>query len=426
MLKDIKNIPSLPGVYLFKNSKGNLLYIGKAINLKKRVGSYFNNKNLLNTKTLQLIKNTEKFEYILVESEVEALILEADLIKKFKPKYNIVLKDDKSFKYAQLERDKISLVRSNLIDKKAKIYGPFPYGGTAEFVLKTLRKVFPFRDCSHSKFSKYQKINRPCLYGYTNYCPAPCVSQTGKEINIENIKQVNKMFSQRKNKIIEDLKKEMVIYSNNLDYEKAKIIRDEINKLQNMKYEKTLPKYLENPNLFLDKVNEELVELKRVLGKTNKTIKSLNRIEFYDISNISGKWAVGSMVVAKKGIIAKDQYRRFKIKNTEIKDDVGMMKEVLIRRFKHKEWDKPDLVVLDGGKPQLSVVGSILELKNIPVLGLAKKRETIFYYEENTHKFLEVSLLRSNKALHLLQRLRDEAHRFAIFYHRKLRIKEIS
>ncbi|MFH1407686.1 MAG: GIY-YIG nuclease family protein [Patescibacteria group bacterium] len=425
-LSILKSIPSLPGVYLFKDSKDNLLYIGKAINLNKRVGSYFKNENLLGTKTLQLIKNTAKVDHILVENEVSALILEAELIKKFKPKYNIELKDDKSFKHIQLTKDRISIVRKNEIREKEVVYGPFPYGSSAETIVRTLRKIFPFRDCSLSKFSRYRKLIKPCLYGYTKICPAPCIGKEGERINIENIKKVKKILSQNRGNLIHALEKEMKENSAQLNYEKARIVRDQIYKLQNMSYKSNSNEYMENPNLLIDRAEAALLELANLIEVKCKKRIDLKRIEFYDVSNISGKWAVGSMVVAMGGLVDKDQYRRFRIKTIDFPNDASMLKEVLGRRLKHPEWQTPNLIVLDGGKSQVSVANTIKELENIPILGLAKRLETVVFYDKNSKKFMEITLSKHSKALQLLQKLRDEAHRFAITYHRKLRMGVIA
>jgi len=170
---NLKDMPEQPGVYIFKDKKGSVIYIGKAINLKSRVSSYFTNKSLLQPKTLKLVSNTVDISFILVESEIEALILESDLIKKHKPKYNIALKDDKSFKYIVVQKDRVVVSRGEeKANKQTKIFGPFPYGDSVSLIIKSLRKIFPFRDCLDSKFLRYKKLKRPCLYGYTKICPA--------------------------------------------------------------------------------------------------------------------------------------------------------------------------------------------------------------------------------------------------------------
>ena len=396
-LKKLKKIPLRPGVYMFKDAKGQIIYIGKAVNLAVRVGSYFKSEKMLSSKTAQLVKSTEDISYILVESEVEALVLEAELIKKFQPKYNIALKDDKSFRCIQCYKDRIFIVRErNIVDKdsRVKTFGPFPYGGSAEFIVKTLRKIFLFRDCSGAKFTKYHNLERPCLYGHTKFCPAPCISQEGALTNIENIKEVIKILTRNKKGLIKRLEDQMGTFSKNLDYEKAKIIRDQIYKLQNMSYENISLGYMENPNLLIDRVNEELKDLEKMVGVLCSKKAAINRIEFYDISNISGKWPVGSMVVSESGLMNKSQYRRFKIKGENTRDDVHMLQEILVRRIKHADWPKPDLIVLDGGKAQLSGVNCIQKFPDIPVLALAKKRETILFYDKKGENFVDINLPR--------------------------------
>ncbi|MBU1016700.1 UvrB/UvrC motif-containing protein, partial [Patescibacteria group bacterium] len=331
-----------------------------------------------------------------------------------------------SFKHIQLTKDRISIVRKNEIREKEVVYGPFPYGGSAEIIIKTLRKIFPFRDCSLSKFSRYCKLNKPCLYGHTKICPAPCTSEEGERINIENIKKVKEVLFRNMPKLIRALEKEMKENSAKLNYEKARIVRDQIYKLQNMSYKSNSNEYMENPNLIIDRAKDELLELANLIEVKCKKRIDLKRIEFYDVSNISGKWAVGSMVVAMGGLVDKDQYRRFRIKTIDFPNDANMLKEVLVRRLKHLEWQTPNLIVLDGGKSQVSVANTIKGLENIPILGLAKRLETVVFYDKNSKKFMEITLSKHSKALQLLQKLRDEAHRFAITYHRKLRMGVIA
>ncbi len=433
----LTHIPPKPGVYIFRDSSGQPLYIGKAINLKNRVGSYFLStakkarfsseargsyfkRGLdLGPKTTLMVSKIEKIEHIVVESEIEALLLESDLIKRLKPKYNVQLKDDKAYQYIRISNDKdypkISTTRKN--EGVGIYFGPFPEGKTVNQVLRALRRIFPFRDCSFRKFKRYQKLSRPCLYGDLKLCPAPCVGRISPEDYKKIISQLKRFLSGKSKLVIRELEKEMKVYSKAKEFEKAALVRDRI---RNYEYVtqgfRQASEYLEHPDLLEDQRQKELEELKKVVG-----IEKLERIEAYDISNISGKHATGSMAVFVNGEPSKRDYRRFKIKTITQADDVGMIKEVLRRRFK-KSWSFPALILVDGGKPQVGAVNEVLKEYGleIPVLGLAKKFEEIIKNDLSV-----IRLSKDSPALHLLQRIRDEAHRFALSYHRTLRSKSM-
>jgi len=214
----------------------------------------------------------------------------------------------------------------------------------------------------------------------------------------------------------------MIRASENEKYEEALKLRNQIKKLTNLNYSaRNSFEYIKNPNLLADRANEEIETLVKILKKAYPALNKLNRVEFYDISNISGKSASGSMAVSEMGLIKKNQYRRFRIKTKDTPDDITMLYEVLSRRLKRKDWPKPDLIVLDGGKPQLSVVAKLPGDFNIPIIALAKRYETIVLFNRKDSSFSEMQVSQTNKGLQFLQRLRDEAHRFAILYHHKLR-----
>jgi len=416
----LAHIPPKPGVYIFRDSSGQPLYVGKAINLKNRVGSYFKKNLDLGPKTALMVSKIKKIEHIVVESEIEALLLEADLIKRLKPKYNVQLKDDKNYKYIKVSDcqegfAKVVTARSTN-DKKAKYFGPFPEGETVNQVLRTLRRVFPFRDCSASKFKRYQKLSRSCLYGDLKLCFAPCVGGINSKDYQKIINQLKRFLSGKSKLVVKELEKEMKAYSKAQEFEKAVLVRDRIRNYEYVTQSfRQASEYLEHPDLLEDRRRKELEEL----GQALQFVSLLTRIEAYDISNISGKHATGSMVVFTNGEPSKRDYRRFKIKTIKQADDVGMMKEVLERRFKRSQ-NLPDLILVDGGKAQVSAANEVLKDAGlrIPVLGLAKKDERIFNFEFST-----LNLPKDSPALHLLQRTRDEAHRFAVSYHRTLRLK---
>jgi len=450
--KQIRSLPLKPGVYIFRDKSGAALYVGKAVNLRNRVRSYFQKGLELGPRTAAMVEKIKKIEHIVVESEIEALLLEADLIKRLKPKYNVRLKDDKAYQYIKISNVKaqMSKLKTATPEEFAKVttarktygqaiyFGPFPEGKTVRQVLRTLRRVFPFRDCSEAKFKRYQKLGRPCLYGDLELCPAPCVGLISPEDYQKNIKQLVLFLSGRRKNLVEQLEEEMEKASKEKNFEEAARLRDRIRSLEYVTQAfKPAKDYLEHPNLLEDQRQKELEELRKRVGLEKK----IKRIEAYDISNIFGEWAVGSLVVFMDGEPDKSQYRRFKIKTVEGVSDVAMIKEVLRRRLKRvqnskrkaqslvqssklkKSKDKvfenlPDLILVDGGKPQVGAVNEILEEfgLTIPVLGLAKRFERIIKDDLSV-----IKLPKSSPALHLLQRIRDEAHRFALSYHRKLR-----
>lgn len=425
--KIVRNLPQLPGVYIYSDDRGEVIYVGKAKNLRSRVGSYFQTDLNRNSKTYSLVQKINDVRYIVVDNEFDALILEAELIKKYLPKYNIVLKDDKSFLYIVIKKGLYPTVstsrKSNLMTKDLN-FGPFTNSNVAKKVVRVLRRVFPFRDCSESKFNKYKKLKNPCLYGHIELCPAPCVNQdkmTAKNYR-ENILKIKRILSGGSSKLIQSLEKNMNSASKDKNYEKAVYYRDLMQEFNYVRSNyREAGDYIDNPYLMDDINKEALDQLKTAIPLIEG---NLRRIECYDIANISGKDAVGSMVVATDGRIDKDEYKRFKIRFKDTPDDTDMLYDVLYRRF-NNNWEHPDLVVVDGGKPQVSAAERALEDLNIKisVIGLAKKVETVVYREKGVFK--EITLNGNNPGLLLLIRLRNEAHRFAQSYHHLLRLKSI-
>lgn len=437
----VKKLPQSPGVYIYKDSSGSVIYVGKAKNLKSRVSSYFRIKLDRRSKTHALVEKISSFETIEVESELEALILEAELIKKYLPVFNINLKDDKSYLYIGVRSEKVSIegkaVNIETVEtfrkgssNKYKIYfGPYPDGTTVKNIVRLLRRVFPFRDCSVSKFEKYRKLKSPCLYGHINLCPAPCVNgKKALEINKKNVATIKKILSGKTTMLIKKLERDMKKLSTAKKYEEAASVRDVLGRFNYVRQIFRLPgEYLENPYLLDDLAREALEDLVEILP----TLKQIpTRIECYDISNISGTEAVGSMVTAIDGRIDKREYKKFKIKTKNTPDDFAMIFEVIYRRLSHeiggkrKSWGMPSLIILDGGKGQLSSAMSAMTKLNldVPMVGLAKKDETVIYYEDGFH---EISADKSRPGLKLLINLRDESHRFAQKYHHSLRSRKV-
>ena len=542
--ESIKMLPELPGCYIYYNSDNEIIYAGKAKILKRRVKSYFNRKHHDSVKVNVLVSQIDHLEYIITNSEVEALILESHLIKKHKPKYNILLKDDKKYPYFLITDEdfpRILIVRKRNMNKlKGKYYGPYTNIGAMHSTLDFLKKIFPLRQCKQPRFK-----SRPCLYHSIGKCLAPCQGLVSSDEYKAVVHQAELFLSGKQSELISRLKEQMQKYAESEQFEKAARLRDSFMDLQ-----KTLEKQkvvYENTKLnedvislmhedgilvivimmiregrLIDKkdftyeveasdkieffetffkeyystlslgfpdriVSDTLEELgnkslyeqwlkiisdknvkisygKSAQGKELQKLADKNaqvilnnaklsqmskinedfnnigsylkeklhlnnfpyRMECYDISHIQGTNTVASMVTFINGLSKKSEYKKFKIKSTEGKpDDFLSMKEVLTRRLSHlgdKGWDKPDLIIIDGGKGQLSSVMQIVKelgIEGIDFVSLAKRQEEVFL----PNKSRSILLPRESSALFLIQRIRDEAHRFAITYHRKLRAK---
>ena len=541
----LKLLPSLPGCYIYYNKDGEVIYVGKAKILKRRVLSYFN-RHHDSVKVNVLVSQIERLEYIITNTEVEALILESHLIKKYKPRYNVLLKDDKKYPYFLITDEdfpRITIVRKkNLNPEKGRYYGPYTDVRAMHATLDFLKKLFPLKQCKSPKFK-----DRPCLYYHIGRCMAPCQNLVTPEEYKSIVKQAELFLSGKQSELMKQLKEQMQKYSDTLQFEKAAKLRDSYNDLaktlekQKVVYENTklnedvislmaddgifaivilmiregrlidkkdfvyeveeddrteffatfFKEYyttlkLEYPDKIvsneLEAVGEkalyeewlEIIAQKKVkisygksaqgkelqmladknarvvldnakLSKMSKIRDDFNeigaylaeklqlknfpcRMECYDISHIQGTNTVASMVTFINGVPKKSEYRKFKVKMTEGKpDDFLSMKEVLTRRLSHlgeEKWAKPDLMIIDGGKGQLSSVMQIIEelgVTGIDVVSLAKKHEEVFLPKQSN----PVILPRNSSALFLFQRIRDEAHRFAITYHRKLRSKNM-
>jgi excinuclease ABC subunit C len=435
----VNNLPMVPGVYKFFDQEGTVIYVGKAKNLRNRVKSYFRIKFDEDTKTKALVENIVDVEFIEVSTELEALILEEKLVKKFQPRYNVLLKDDKSFLYIVLRSAKVKIgdnevdypvvfsARKTDLQKSDIYYGPYPRSEVAKYVLRSLRKIIPFRDCSKSKFRNYQKIGQPCLYGHIGLCQAPCLGKVSKIDYLRDLSKIKRFLDGNFKKIIEDIVKNMKDASKNEEFEKAAKLRDIIKKFEYLTINTSkIDSIAENPLLIEDMIAASLDNLLKYFPLLKEYPE---RIECYDISNTSGKEATASMTVAINGRLTSREYRRFKIKFKDSPDDFEMMREVLRRRFKRSliddSWKLPNLIVLDGGKGQLSAGTSVLKEMGIDVamISIAKKEEILIYSRGDD--FFEVKLPKTDESLKLIQRLRDEAHRFAKKYHHELRIKKL-
>ncbi|ADZ09387.1 UvrABC system protein C [Methanobacterium lacus] len=520
---DPDDLPLVPGVYLLKDSADRILYVGKAKSLKKRVKSYF--RSDLDPKTRALMNQFHHLEYIVTDTEKEALILESNLIKKHMPRYNIRLKDDKRYPYIRVTNEKFPrvIITRRVLDDGSYYYGPFTEATTLRRLVKFIKALFKVRDCKN--------MDGPCLNYQIDLCRAPCDNKISEAEYKRMVDNVSMFFEGKYDQIMDALKEEMMDAAENHEFEKAAVLRDQINSVEdvlekqkmeftgdldqdviasasdeelacvavfsvrngkiigredflmgggeNSSEEKIVTAFLKqyymgprhvpskiilhkdiedrklieewlsekreanvgievpvegiefrlakmvskNAQILLNhqkEVKGALVDLKKYLG----IAKIPKRIEAYDISNISGQNAVGSMVVFEDGTPKKSAYRRYKIE-TEGPDDYAMMKEMLTRRFTNlinNQDSEPDLVLVDGGKGQLNIALEVFYSLNInyPVIGLAKEFEHVFIPQTPSPLILP----RNSEALLLLQRIRDEAHRFAITYHKQLRSKE--
>jgi excinuclease ABC subunit C len=425
----LKNLPNTPGVYFFKDHRARIIYVGKASVLKNRVKSYFHNSKhaikAQDIKTALLIQEIHDVEWRVVDSEIEALFLESEMIKRYLPKYNIDLRDDKQYQYVRIDlkatHPTVKIVRRPL-DDGSKYFGPY-ISGVRE-ALRFLRRIFPF-DYSVPSSVK----NRPSLHYHIGLSPG---LEAGKTTLIEyraSLKKLGKYLSGQGKSVQRQLEREMNLASHSRNYERATVIRNQLHGLRR----------LENQIIFSHKEqfdiskDQALSDLARILGLADIP----HKIEGYDISHISGTHNVASMVVFTNGVSDKSQYRKFKMRLPG-NDDFAHMGEVISRRFSGQNlerWSMPDLILIDGGKGQLqSALNSLKEKKiSIPSIGLAKRDETIItstkpkldqYKFKHVGKFYEIYLPKDSHAVKLLQRVRDESHRFAVGYHTLLRDKK--
>jgi len=416
-----KYFPNEPGVYIFwENSKP--IYVGKALNLKNRISSYF--LTTLLPKTKRMISQANYLSYIIVLSEIEALLLEAKLIKDWQPFYNFSLKDDKNPLYIKITKEKYPrvLTARKISDKKDVIdyFGPFPSSGSVRFVLKSLRKPFPYSEHNISK--------RECLYSQLGLCN-PCPNQIEKEKDLfkksalrkkylKNIFFIRKVLSGKSNYVKKRLEKEMYSYALNENYEEAtecKSALDHFNYITQPKVDSS--EFLKNPNFAEDLHLVESEYLKKILKPYFPNLGNLSRIECYDVAHLSGLYSTASMVTFMNGEKTVQYYRQFKLKNSKPYDDYSSLEEVAKRRSKYfDKWGKPDLIIVDGGRGQVTSFLKIIAGFNIPAIGFAKQKDNLVIRYKDKY----LSLYPKKEALNLLLRIRNEAHRFARRYHHLL------
>lgn len=418
-------VPARPGVYVYRDWTGKVIYVGKAANLRKRMSSYFQPSRVIraDAKLRSLINSIEEWSFEVVRTESEALILESRLIKEYAPYYNILMRDDKRYLLLKLDRGekfptlKLARIRKN---DGAQYFGPFPNGGALRMTLEFLLAHFGLRACRDSEPN--EETRKRCLKRIVKDCCAPCIGAVSPEEYRERVEKTVAVLEGNVGEVTEIIRTRMAGAAAAERFEKAAHLRDVMANLEAV-FGKRNRIFL-RPELPGSSPGDEAVAaLGRVLGLEHPP----SHIIGFDISNILGKLAVASLVAFRDGRPDRDNYRRFKIRTVHQSDDFAMMHEVLVRHFGRLLEEKrplPDLVMVDGGKGQLSsAVDALVEIgcPPLPVIGLAKRNEEIYLPGRSEPVVLD----RHDPALRMLQALRDEAHRFAISFHRELRNKLI-
>ncbi len=424
-----KQFPASPGVYLMKDAEGRVIYVGKAKVLRNRASHYFTKAAAEDARTAELVKVIADIEHIPAESEVDALLMEARLIKDIQPRFNIELKDNKTFPYLQIRiREEFPRVEFTRMprSKGVRLYGPFTSAKSLRAAIQVLQRVFQFRTCGlNIKSSNDQwRWFRPCILHSIRQCTAPCNFRVSREDYRKQIRRLCMVLDGKKDKLIAELATQMQEASVKLEFEKAARLRDEIAALKSLGVRGDVDKDVQ-PEVFHIEPRKGSVGLRKVLGlsQTPRTIEGV------DIAHLSGQETVASLVSFIDGLPFKPHYRRYKIKSVEGVDDFASIREVIARRFRNaigqgeEERPFPDILLIDGGKGQLNAAREVFRMlgKEPPCLiSLAKQQEEIYRPGEAE----PLRLSRHSAALRLLQYVRDEAHRFAQHYHHLLRKKK--
>ncbi len=421
----VRQLPAIPGVYLMKDEKGRVIYIGKAVNLKSRVGSYFTTAAAQETRTAELVREIRDVEYIEADSEVDALLLEARLIKDVQPRFNQELKDDKTFPYLEVfVRDDFPRVEFTRTPQSrgTRLYGPFTSPKKLRGAIAVLQRIFRFRTCSldiEDGDDRWQWF-RPCLLASIDQCTAPCNLRISKEDYRRDIKRLQTFLDGGKTRLLKELADEMQAASTERLYEKAARIRDEIKALETLNLRGDLEQHAQ-PEVFYVDPQKGLAGLKQVFALPGLP----RRIEGVDIAHLQGGQTVASLVQFIDGLPFKGGYKTYRIRTVEGVDDYASIREVIARRFKRllQEGEAfPDLLLIDGGRGQLNAAIEAMRLIGVDppfTISLAKQQEEVFVPGESKPRRLS----RHGFGLRLLQYVRDESHRFAQHYHHILRRK---
>jgi excinuclease ABC subunit C len=403
----IRELPEEPGVYFFKDARGKPLYIGKARSIHKRVSSHFRYFAEAFSKEGKMLRETRRIDFLKTSSEAEALLLEASLVKENQPKYNQDLKDDKSYPFLKItaeEYPRLLVARGRKPDG-SKYFGPYTSVRLLRQAVSMLRRFFPMRTCEPMP-------DRVCLMFHIRQCYGPCERRLERRQYLDIVRELELFLEGRRDALVRNLSRRMKEHAHKREYEKAKALYDEIRALS------SVPQGLTGR----PEAGQILEETRRALSLSRLPV----RIEALDISNIAGQEAVGSLVVFVETKPSKSEYRRFRIRTVQGIDDYEMMREVVRRRYTRLLNEKkmlPDLVLIDGGKGHLAAAKKELEalnLEDLPVVSIAKQHEILFKPGRES----PIVLPQHSPVLQLIQHLRDEAHRFAIAYHRRLHRKE--
>ncbi len=403
-------------MYIFAAAAGTPLYIGKSINLKSRLAQHFENSREPNSKTAHFIPQTKTLVLQTVESDLAAIILEANLIKTYQPYYNSATKDDKTVSHIVIGDPphfpikvvhKSDLNLKNYTNPETQIYGPYPNGAIAIIVLRQIRRIFGY--CQNPD----NPNQRACFYFHLHQCPGPCNGMITKTAYAKHLTRIKVFLSGRFQNLMASLTKEINLSSKKQDFEQAGRYKKQLEALQI-----TVNSHQYSKLLILPAATSKVLDQAVLVLNHPKLKNPPRRIECYDMATLNQENTVGAMVVFVAGQPAKDQYRKFLVK-TNKPGDPHAMKHIMERRLGRQDWDRPDLIILDGGVPQLSIVSEIIP-KDIPVIALTKKRETVHFYDEH-HQVVNLNLPYHGNVLKLFQHIRDEAHRFGTTYHKKRR-----
>jgi len=417
--------PAAPGVYLFQDQAGRVLYVGKANNLRARAGSYFLAAAAADQRTTLLVREAYDVDYLEAESEVDALLMEARLIKDIQPKYNRELRDDKSFPYLQIttheDFPRVEVTREPHTSG-VKLYGPFLSAGSLRGAMQILQRVFKFRTCPLDIVADDERWRwfRPCLLASINQCTAPCNLRISKEEYRKDIGRLKLFLEGNRKQLFAEMRAEMLAASKELKFEKAARLRDEIEMLETLRERGELKKH-EQPEVFYIDPNKGLAGLQKILKLEAKP----RNIEGVDVAHLGGNETVASLVQFLDGLPFKPGYRRFRIRDVEGIDDYASIREVVLRRFRKLRDDGdvlPDILLIDGGIGQLRKALEAFDLLGIKpptVISIAKQEELLYVAGRDE----PLRLSRRSYSLRLLQYVRDEAHRFAQHYHHLLRRK---
>jgi excinuclease ABC subunit C len=421
----VKTFPTSPGVYLMKDDRGRVIYIGKAVNLRNRAGSYFTKQAAEELRTAKLVLEIKDLDYIVTDSEVDALLLEARLVKDVQPRFNQELKDDKTFPYLEIfireEFPRVEFTRKPR-SRGTKLYGPFTNAKRLRGAIVVLQQIFQFRTCTLNikEADERWRWFRPCLLASIHQCTAPCNQRISRDDYRRDIRRLRLFLEGKKDSLFTELRTEMQTAAKELKFEKAARLRDQIKLLENLNLRGDLREHAQ-PEVFQVDPKRGLLGLKKVFDLPAVP----RRIEGMDIAHLQGGETVASCVQFIDGLPFKQGYKRFKIRTVDGVDDFASMREVVSRHFRRLQQEGepfPDLLLIDGGKGQLGAAMAALGSIGVQapfVCSLAKKQEEIFLPGQSDPKLLS----KHSFALRLLQYVRDESHRFAQQYHHLLRKK---